>query len=90
MRSTEFDIQYVTQKSIKGSILADHLASRPITDNREIDDNFQDEEITVMTSFSSWRMYFNGGANHSGYGIGVLLISPHGNHIPRVVRFAFF
>ena len=34
-------------------------------------------------------MYFNGGANHSGYGIGVLLISPHGGHIPRVVRFAF-
>ena len=26
---TEFDIQYVSQKSIKGSIVADHLASLP-------------------------------------------------------------
>ena len=28
--------------------------------------------------------------NHSGYGIGVLLISPHGDHILRSVRLAFF
>ena len=36
-----------------------------------------------MTSLSGWCMYFDGAANHSGYGIGVLLISPHGDHIPR-------
>ena len=42
-----------------------------------------------MTSLSGWRMYFDGAANHSGYGIGVLLISPHGDHIPRSVRLAF-
>ena len=28
-------------------------------------------------------------ANHSGYRIGVLLISPHGDHIPRSIRLAF-
>ncbi|RVW73547.1 Ribonuclease HI [Vitis vinifera] len=28
-------------------------------------------------------------SNHSGYGIGVLLISPHGDHVPRSVRLAF-
>ena len=42
-----------------------------------------------MTSLSSWHMYFDGATNHSGYGIGVLLISPHGDHIPRSVRLAF-
>ncbi|RVW77849.1 hypothetical protein CK203_054448 [Vitis vinifera] len=31
-------------------------------------------------------MYFDGATNHFGYGIGVLLISPHGDHIPRSVR----
>ena len=31
---TEFDIQYVTQKSVKGSIVADHLASLPVSDDR--------------------------------------------------------
>ena len=42
-----------------------------------------------MTSFLGWRMYFDGAANHSRYRIGVLLISPHSDHIPRSVRLAF-
>ena len=40
---TEFDIQYVTQKSVKGSIVADQLASFPVSDDRSIDDDFPDE-----------------------------------------------
>ncbi|RVW13091.1 Pol polyprotein [Vitis vinifera] len=83
---TEFDIHYVTQKSIRGSIVADHLASLPVSDARAIDDDFPDEDVAAVTSLSGWRMYFDGAANHSGYGIGVLLISPHGDHIPRSVR----
>ena len=39
---TEFDIQYVTQKPIKGSIVAYHLASLPLSDDRSIDDDFPD------------------------------------------------
>ena len=31
----------------------------------------------------------DGAANHSRYGIGVLLISPHGGHIPRSHRLVF-
>ncbi|RVW49197.1 Transposon Ty3-I Gag-Pol polyprotein [Vitis vinifera] len=86
---TEFDIHYVSQKSIKGSIVADHLASLPVSDGRAIDDDFPDEDVAAMTSLSGWRMYFDGVANHSGYGIGVLLIFPHGDHIPKSVRLAF-
>ena len=73
---TKFDIQYVSQKSIKGSIVADHLASLPTSEDRPVDDDFPDEEFVVMTSLSGWCMYFDGAANQSGYGIGVLLISP--------------
>ncbi|RVW45299.1 Pol polyprotein [Vitis vinifera] len=86
---TEFDIHYVTQKSIRGSIVADHLASLPVSDTRAIDDDFPDEDVAAVTSPSGWRMYFDGAANHSGYGIDVLLISPHDDHIPRSVRLAF-
>ncbi|WKA03594.1 hypothetical protein VitviT2T_021694 [Vitis vinifera] len=86
---TEFDIHYVTQKSIRGSIVADHLTSLPVSDGRVIDDDFPDEDVAVVTSLSGWRMYFDGAANHFGYGIGVLLISPHGDHIPRSVCLAF-
>ena len=42
-----------------------------------------------MTSLLGWRMYFDGAANHSRYEIGVLLISPHGDHILKSIRLAF-
>ncbi|RVW19497.1 hypothetical protein CK203_116528 [Vitis vinifera] len=44
---TEFDIHYVTQKFIKWSIIADHLASLLVCDGRVIDDNFLNEDITA-------------------------------------------
>ena len=34
-------------------------------------------------------MYFDGAANQSGFGIGILLISPQGDHIPISVRLVF-
>ena len=37
---TEFNIHYVTQKFIRGSIVADHLASLLVSDGRIIDDDF--------------------------------------------------
>ncbi|KAL6347423.1 hypothetical protein AAG906_022350 [Vitis piasezkii] len=54
-----------------------------------IDDDFPDEDVAAVTSISGWCMYFDGVANHSRYGIGVLLIFPHGDHFPRSVRLAF-
>ena len=60
---TEFDIHYVTQKSNRGSIVADHLASLPVSDGRVINDDFLDEDIATVTSLSGWCMYFDGAAN---------------------------
>ena len=45
----EFDIQYIYQKSIKGSIVADHLASLPTIKGKPIDDDFPNEEFVAMT-----------------------------------------
>ena len=67
----------------------DHLAALLVPDGKAIDDDFPDEDVADVTSLSGWRMYFDGAANHSRYGIGILLISPHGNHIPRSVCLAF-
>ena len=86
---TKFNIHYVSQKSIRWSIVVDHLASLLIFDGRVIDDDFPNEDVAVVTSLSGWCMYFDGVANHFGYGIGVLLRSPHGDHIPRFVHLAF-
>ena len=55
----EFDIQCVSHKTIKGSIVADHLASLPIFEGKPVDDDFLDDEFIAMTSLSSWRMYFD-------------------------------
>ena len=60
----------------KGSIVADHLASLPVSDDRPIDDDFPDEQFVSMTSITGWQLYFDGAANQSGFGIGIILISP--------------
>ena len=51
---TKFDIQYVSQKSIKESIVVDHLASLPTSKDRPVDDDFLDEEFIAMISLSGW------------------------------------
>ena len=48
----EFDIHYVTQKSIRWSIVSNHLALLPVYDGRAIDDDFPNEDIVVVTSLS--------------------------------------
>ena len=67
------------------SIVADHLASLPVSDDRPIDDDFPDEQFVLVTSIAEWLLYFDGAANQSRFGIGILLISPQGDHIPKSV-----
>ncbi|XP_034704133.1 uncharacterized protein LOC117928348 [Vitis riparia] len=86
---TEFDIHYVFQKSIKESIVADHLASLPTSKDRPIDDDFPDEEFVAISNLLEWCMYFDGATNQLGYVIGVMLVSSQGDHIPRSIRLAF-
>ena len=74
---------------MKGSIVVDHLASLPVFDDRLIDDDFPDEQFVSVTSIAGWQLYFDGAANQSGFGIGILLISPQGDHIPRSIRLTF-
>ena len=42
----EFDIKYVTQKSVKGRAIADHLAHYSPEEAEEIQRDFSDEDIT--------------------------------------------
>ena len=85
----ELDIQYVTQKSVKGSVVADHLASLLVSDDKPIDVDFPDKQLVSVTSITGWRLYFDGAASQSGFGISILLISPQGDHIPISVQLTF-
>ena len=65
------------------------MASLPVSDDRLVDDDFPDEQFVLVTSIAGWRLYFYGVANQLGFGIGILLISPQGDHIPRSIWLAF-
>ena len=85
---SEFNIKYVTQKSVKGRVIADHLAHCSLEEAEEIQRDFSDEDIMGI-EVESWKMYFDGATNQNGSGIGVLLISPKGTHIPFFGRLNF-
>ncbi|MCI15948.1 NBS-containing resistance-like protein, partial [Trifolium medium] len=48
MLLSEYDIEYRTQKAIKGSVLADHLAHQPVEDYQPVKFDFPDEEIMLQ------------------------------------------
>ena len=77
----EFEIKYVTQKSVKGWAITDHLAHCSPEEAKEIQGDFPNEDIMGI-GIESWKMYFDGAINQNRRGIGVLLISPKGTHIP--------
>ena len=45
---TEYDIQYTTQKAIKSSVLADHLAHQPVDDYDYVKYDFLDEDVMFL------------------------------------------
>ncbi|KAK9011583.1 hypothetical protein V6N11_044430 [Hibiscus sabdariffa] len=95
MLLSDFDILYVSRKAIKGSVIADFLASRAADDYEPLNYDFPDEDL--MNVFSSeesstkrsWVLYFDGASNSLGRGIGAVLISPEGDYHPFTGRLEF-
>ena len=48
-------------------------------------EDFPDKDIMDI-KLEAWKMYFDGAVNQYGNGIGVLLITPDGSHIPLAVK----
>ena len=46
---SEFDIEYVECKAIKGQVIADQLAEAPITNHQPLYIDFIDESILLLT-----------------------------------------
>ncbi|XP_042515399.1 uncharacterized protein LOC122089775 [Macadamia integrifolia] len=88
----EFDIVYVTQKSIKGSFITKHLSTHPVVDTRPLNDIFPDKDVVsieVEDEVGIWQMFFDGATNHKGCRVGVLLITPEGLNLPMAYRLDF-
>ncbi|XP_075662763.1 uncharacterized protein LOC142632222 [Castanea sativa] len=75
-------------KSLKGRAIANHLAHCSPEEAKEIQGDFPDEDIMGI-EVESWKLYFDGTTNQKGSGIGVLLISIKGTHIPFSGRLNF-
>ena len=80
----EYDIQYVSQKAIKRSAIAEFLADQTIEEYEPMKFEFPNEDLMAIfqiedesTKHDSWKLYFNGASNALGHGIGSVLISPN-------------
>ena len=72
---SEFDLKYVTHKSVKGRAVAEFLADHPVDGGEAVEYLFPDEAILHIED-ESWTMCFDGALTKYGYWIGVLLIDP--------------
>ena len=48
MLSSEYDIEYRTQKAIKSSVLADYLAHQLVEDHQSAEYEFPDEDVMFL------------------------------------------
>ena len=85
---TEFDIDYVAKKVVKGRAVADFLAQSPLTDEEECKLEFPDEYLGTI-EVQGLKMHFDGAVNSRGAGIGVILITLEGEMIPMAKRLEF-
>ncbi|KAL1295102.1 hypothetical protein AAHE18_19G187000 [Arachis hypogaea] len=68
---TEFDLQYVPAKAVKGQVIADFL----VDNSKDLNDqgaNVIDVEVDY------WKLYFDGSRYKDGAGVGIFIISPEG------------
>ena len=84
----EFDVQYLTKKTIKGRAVAEFLAINPISDSEEIQLDFPDD-LSMAIEMQGWRMYFDGAVNQFRAGIEIILLTPEGEVVPIAKKLAF-
>ncbi|KAI9072160.1 hypothetical protein K1719_045874 [Acacia pycnantha] len=92
---SEYDIRYVTKKSIKGGTKDDHLAENPIVEYQLLDFKFPDEDICATkdpneeSKLKEWEMYFDGATNMHGICVGALIIFQDRKQCPIAIKVGF-
>ena len=79
---SEFDIEYIEHKEIKGQAIADQLVHFPIQNDAHIQVDFPAKHFMYMTK-RTWKMFFDRSFMKNSLGSGVLFVSPHGYTIPN-------
>ncbi|KAA3465696.1 RNA-directed DNA polymerase (Reverse transcriptase), Ribonuclease H-like protein [Gossypium australe] len=93
---SKFDIVYVNQKAVKGSAIADFLASRALDDYEPLNFDFPNEDLMFVAATEEdsledrpWKLNFDGASNAVGNGVGAVLISPNRDHYPFTCKLDF-
>eukprot|EP01018_Ginkgo_biloba_P014822 Gb_24838 [translate_table: standard] len=86
---SEFDIEYINKKAIKGQVLTDHLTEAALLENQPLNIGFLDESILSLNALNEWKLYFDGSFTTHGSGDGILLLTPQGDIIPKTFRVGF-
>ncbi|XP_039054268.1 uncharacterized protein LOC120196552 [Hibiscus syriacus] len=96
MLLSKFDIEYVSQKAIKGSAISNFLASRASENYEPLDFDFSDEDLMAISleeistsTCDSWKIHFDGASNALGHVIGAIMVSLEENHYPFTSRLNF-
>jgi ribonuclease HI len=87
---SEFHLEYVVKKTVKGRVIAEYLADGPIDDEKAINQEFPDEMLAQVTHEEKvWKMWFDGASNRKGNGAGIVLETPEGGHMPFAYHLDF-
>ncbi|CAN6455572.1 unnamed protein product [Victoria cruziana] len=84
----QYDLEYISQKSVKGQAIADQLADFPLSEELRVDNTFPDETVSNV-ELPLWTLYFDGSKSTIGAGIGILIISPENEMIPFSLKLNF-
>lgn len=85
----------MTQKSIKGKVLDDHVAENPLDKDYEpLTTYLLDEEVLfvweyITASYPGWKMFFDGSANFKGVMIGAVLVYESRQHCLASTKIRF-
>ena len=88
-----FNIKYMPRTSVKGQVLADHVAefTEPPLEKTSITQNMDGKSVGTISLQEPllWKVYVDGAANQRGSGVGLVLISLEKLTIEKSLRLGF-
>ncbi|CAN6454576.1 unnamed protein product [Victoria cruziana] len=84
----QYDLEYISQKSVKRQGIADQLADFPLSKELKVDDTFPNETVSNI-ELPLWTLYFDDSKSTIGAGIEILIILPENEMIPFSLKLNF-
>ncbi|XP_012458284.1 uncharacterized protein LOC105779080 [Gossypium raimondii] len=93
---SKFDIVYVNNKAVKGSVMPNFLASRALKDYKPLNFDFPNEDLMYGATSKEdaqhghpWKLNFDEASNIMGNRIGPVLVSSNEDHYPFTSKLDF-